>query len=183
MTTTHIALLRGINVGGNNRLSMTALGAAFADAGCTDVSTYIQSGNVVFTAAPRSIKQLPRLVPELIAKRHGITTPVVLRTAAELAAAIDNNPFLQAGADPATLHIGFLSDIPTPERIAALDPHRSPGDTFHLRGRDLYLHLPNGVARSKLTNAYLDATLGTTSTLRNWRTVLKLHEIAASTAG
>ncbi len=176
----HIALLRGLNVGGANRLPMTALAAAFTDAGCTDVRTCIQSGNVLFTAPPAAADRLPALIAKSLADRHGVKTPVILRTAAELADAIEHNPFLKAGADPATLHLAFLADAPSPKHAAALDPDRSPGDAFHLRKHDLYLHFPSGLARTKLTNAYLDSTLATTSTVRTWRTVLKLHELAAA---
>ena len=87
------------------------------------------------------------------------------------------NPFLKRRADPRALHVAFLADAPDRRSAGALDRARSPGDTFELRGREIYLHLPNGVARTRLTNAYLDATLATTSTLRNWRTVLALLEM------
>ena len=76
--------------------------------------------------------------------------------------------------------MAFLADAPGKREAAALDPERSPGDAFALVGRDLYLHLPNGVGRTKLTNAYLDRTLQTTSTLRNWRTVLELLEMTGA---
>ena len=102
--------------------------------------------------------------------------PVVTRSAVELRRAVEGNPFLAAGADVATLHVGFLASEPKAEPVAALDPARSPPDRFEVRGREIFLCLPDGVARSKLTNAYFDSKLATTSTFRNWRTVLTLLE-------
>ncbi len=87
---------------------------------------------------------------------------------------VDHNTFLKRGVDPGTLHVAFLADVPEAQRVAALDSRRSPGDSFEIRGRHIYLWLPNGVARTKLTNDYFDRTLRTTSTLRNWNTVQKL---------
>jgi len=174
----HVALLRGINVGGKHVLPMKDLAALFTKAGCGDVVTYIQSGNVVFAAADALAARIPSLVATAIERRFGFASPVVVRSARELAAVIEKNPFLRPGADLDRLHVAFLADAPSRERAAALDPKRSPGDAFTLRGRDLYLHLPNGVGRTKPTNDYLDRTLATVSTLRNWRTVTKLLELA-----
>lgn len=173
----HLALLRGINVGGKNKLSMSALSEMFAEAGCAEVRTYIQSGNVVFTATPALAQRLPDLISKRIADRFGLRVPVVLRSADELRQVAAGNPFLQSGADAESLHVAFLTDRPDDRRIAVLDPKRSPGDSFEVRGGEIYLHLPNGVAGTKLTNAYFDSKLATTSTVRNWRTVLKLVEM------
>ncbi len=178
MIVSHVALLRGLNVGGKNRLPMKDLAEVFSAAGCLDVQTYIQSGNVVFGASAALAKRLPALVSAAISKAHGHQVPIVLRTAEELRAAARGNPFLKAGADPDALHVAFLAEVPTAAAVSALDPERSPGDDFAVRGRDVYLRLPNGVARTKLTNAYIDRTLGTISTLRNWRTLLALLELA-----
>ena len=176
-TMPHVALLRGINVGGKNKVSMTALAEVFAQAGCTDVRTYIQSGNVVFLAARASAKRLSRLVPQQIRERFGFGVPIVIRTAEELGYVAANNPFLRPGSDTGSLYIAFLADAPNSCRVASLDPNRSWGDAFQVVGREVYLHLPNGAARTKLTNNYFDATLATVSTFRNWRTVSKLVEM------
>lgn len=177
MTETHIALLRGINVGGRNKLPMKDLAAIFDDLGCADVRTYIQSGNVVFTAPPDVAASIPDRAAAAISDRFGLTVPVVTRTASELAEAHRRNPFLAEGCAPKTLAVAFLANHPAPDRVAALDPDRSPPDRFAVIGREVYLHMPNGVARSKLTNAYLDARLATVSTARNLRTVGKLLEM------
>jgi len=174
---TYVALLRGVNVAGKNKLPMRDLAAIFTEAGCTNVRTYIQSGNVVFSADPGCAKRLPDLVPQRIADRFGFRPPLMLRTADELRKVATGNPFLKSDADVGSLHVAFLADLPPKRCVAALDQRRSPGDSFKVRGREIFLYLRSGVAGSKLTNDYFDSTLGTTSTLRNWRTVLKLLDI------
>jgi len=173
----HVALLRGINVGGKNRLRMADLVALLEEAGARDARTHLQSGNAVFAASRALAERLPRRLSAALAREHGLTVPVVLRSARELAAVAAHNPFLDEGADPSTLAVAFLAERPARSALAALDPERSPGDRLVARGRELYLHFPNGAARSKLTNAYLDRTLGTTSTVRNWRTVRALADL------
>ena len=173
----YIALLRGINVGGNRKLPMAELAKLFAGAGCSDVKTYIQSGNVVFESTPAVAAKISKTVGQGIQKKYSFEVEMVVRSAAELSAAIKRNPFHKAGADPKTLHVSFLSGKPTAAQVAALDPDRSPGDSFKLLGSEIYLLLPHGVARTKLTNQYFDSKLGVTSTLRNWNTVLALLEM------
>lgn len=173
----HVALLRGINVGGRNKLPMKELVALVSEAGAGDVVTYIQSGNVVFSAGAELARRMPALLSDAIAERLGLTIPVVMRSARQWRTVVEGNPFLADGADPKTLHAVLLAKAPSKKQAAALDPDRSPPDVFALRGAVLYLHCPNGVARSKLTNAYLDRTLGTITTSRNWRTVLKLQQM------
>ena len=174
---THVALLRGLNVGGKNKLSMKDLIAMFVAAGCADVRNYIQSGNIVFRANAALAGRIPQLVTAEIAERFHYRAPMVLRTADELLRVLRDNPFVQPGEDVGALHIMFLAGLPSSARVAMLDPRRSPPDSFVARGREIYLHCPNGVARTRLTNDYFDSTLGTLSTGRNWKTVLKLVEM------
>ena len=177
MASIYLALLRGINVGGKNKLAMKDLIAIFSEAGCENPRSYIQSGNLIFDAAPRVADGLPGRVAARIAERFGYRTPVVLRTADDLDAVVAGNPFLEAGCAEDELHVYFLADRPDPGRVAGLDPDRSPPDAFAVRGREIYLRLPNGMARTKLTNAYFDTRLATTSTGRNWRTVTGLLDL------
>jgi uncharacterized protein (DUF1697 family) len=180
MSATHVALLRGINVGGKNPLPMKALAEEFVAAGCGDVRTFIQSGNVVFSAPPgKDEGQVARLLCARLAQRFGYTAPLVLRTTKELGAAIADNPYMALGAPEETLHVMFLTAAPDPQAVETLDPDRSPGDDYQVIGREIYLRLPNGMARTKLTNAYFDSKLGVTSTARNWRTATKLLELMA----
>ena len=173
----HIALLRGINVGGHNKLPMKNLAAIFRQAGCNHVQTYIQSGNVVLQAEMNLVGRLPLIVNELIRQEFGFEIPVVIRSGAEMARVVQSNPFLAQGADPRELAVGFLAAQPDSARIANLDPHRSPPDEFVVQGSEIYLRYPHGLARSKLTNAYFDSKLKTISTFRNWRTVCRLVEL------
>jgi len=178
-STVHVALLRGINVGGKNKLPMKTLVELLEAAGCEDVRTYIQSGNAVFRAPPAA--GLADDLRARIRRRTKLEVPVVLRTGAELETVQRRNPFAREA--PESLHVAFLADAPGRAAAARLDPTRSPGDRFELRGRELYLHLPNGVARTKLTNAWLDRVLETTSTVRNWRTVGILAQMAREARG
>ena len=150
----------------------------FEDAGCTAVDTYIQSGNVVFQAEASLAARIPALITREIDDRFGYRVPVVTRTAEDLREVVRENPFLRAGVDQVRLHVAFLAQVPDDLWVADLEPQRSPPDLFQARGRDIFLHCPDGVARTKLTNAYFDSKLTTTITVRNWRTVTALLEMA-----
>jgi len=177
MSVPHLALLRGVNVGGNNKLPMKDLVSVFIEAGAGNVRTYIQSGNVIFTAPSRLSSQIPGLVSTRISAQFGFQTSVVMRSAKQLRDLIAYNPFLEAGAFEESLHVLFLAGRPKADAVQELDPNRSPPDAFAVRGQEVFLYLPNGVAHTKLTNAYFDSALATTSTGRNWRTVTKLLDL------
>jgi len=175
MITRHLALLRGINVGGKHSLPMKELAAIFEEAGCAEVRTLIQSGNVVFAADAKLAKRLPGLVEAAIQARFGFPAPVVLCSAAELAEAMEASPFLAKGVPEDEVHLMVLKDLPAPAKAQALGASPFPPDGFVLEGRVIHLHLPHGTAKTRLTNAWFDARLGTVSTLRNWRTMTKLR--------
>lgn len=177
-----VALLRGVNVGGKNRLPMKALAAFFEEAGAAKVRTYIQSGNVLLEAAPARAARIGADVTARIRARLGFDAPILLRSAEELAAVVKGNPFLRAGADPATLHVLFLPERPAAAAVAALDRGRSLPDAFEVRGAEVYLCLPNGMGRTKLGVDYFDRALATRCTARNWRTVTTLLELAGEPA-
>lgn len=155
-----VALLRGSNVGEKNSLPMKDLRGIFVEAGCEDARAYVQNGNVVFRASPSIFAELSCLIATRIAERFGSRTPVVLRTAGQFCNVVLNNPFLAVGEDEQMLYVISLADQPGAERVAALD-----------------LRSPCGVAESKLTDDYLDSTLATMTTARNWRTVTKLLDL------
>ncbi len=178
MPATHVALLRGINVGGKNRLGMTDLSALVREAGGRDVKTLIQSGNVVFSAPARVASTFDEALTRAISARFGLSVPVIVRTVDELGRVAGAHPLAREGLGPKHLHVGFLARDPASDRVARLDQGRSPPDSFAVRGREVYLACPNGMGRTKLTNAYFDATLGSISTFRNWNTVLALAELA-----
>jgi uncharacterized protein (DUF1697 family) len=173
----NVALLRGINVAGRNRLPMKDLVSLFAQAGCLDVTNYIQSGNVVFTAPAAGLNALPAVITKRIAERFGLRVPVIVRTGAELERIISRNPFPLIEAPGKFLHVYFLADLPDAKAVRDLDPERSPPDSFRVSGREIYGHFPNGIGKTKLSNAWFDSKLFTISTARNWATVLKLFEM------
>lgn len=180
---TFVALLRGINVGGKNKLPMKDLVAMFVRVGCVNVRHYIQSGNIVFDAPPKIAARIPTLVGAEIERELGLRAPLLVRTHDELRAVSLGNPLLKAGVALCSLYVMFLQGSSRGAQnyeSVALDPQRSPPDTFVVKGREIYLSLPNGAGRSKLTNAYFDAKLGTVSTARNWNTVLKLVGMSAA---
>jgi uncharacterized protein (DUF1697 family) len=169
--TSYVALLRGINVGGSNTVPMADLRAMFAAVGFADAQTYIQSGNVVFSANARETALVGQL-EAAIAKGFSLQIPVVVRSRAQLAAVLAADPFPDAASNMA--HVAFLSDKPSAKAIATLDPERSPPDEFLVAGREVYLHYPNGSGRSRLTADYLERVLGVRATVRNRNTVTKL---------
>ena len=173
MPSTHLALLRGINVGGKNMLPMKDLAAFFQEAGGKDVRTYIQSGNVLFNATERNASRIPELVTVRVGKRFGFEPPIVVRSAAEVAAVVEANPYPKA-VETDGLYVRFLADDPGAAMVKALDPKRSHPDVYSVIGREIYMNLLTGAAKTKLTNAYFDSKLATISTSRNWRTTTKL---------
>jgi uncharacterized protein (DUF1697 family) len=173
----YVALLRGINLGAKNKIPMSELESMFVSLGFEDVGTYIQSGNVVFRSSSGGEKIAAR-IEQRIVKAFGLKITVVMRTPAELKAIAKSNPFVSREADLSKLHVVFLKSQPKAKAIAQLDPERSPGDDFSVHGREIYLHLPKGFGRSKLTLDYFERRLGVDATARNWKTVLKLLELA-----
>ncbi len=128
-TKPHVALLRGINVGGKNQLPMSALVELFSANQCSQVQTYIQSGNVVFHCTATVAAGIGALVSQRIEKRFGYQLPVIVRSGQELDQILQANPFLgKAGIGEAALHVMFLADQPAPSALAGLDPNRSPPD-------------------------------------------------------
>jgi uncharacterized protein (DUF1697 family) len=178
-STTFVALLRGVNVGGRNEVPMADLRSALSALGLGDVVTYIQSGNVVFRAPAPDPASLAVAIESCVEETFGLLARAVLRTRDELLTVVAANPFLERGADPSTFHVLFLDRTPAPSAVAELDPGRSPPDEYEVRGREIYLHLPNGMGRTKLSGDYFERRLGVAATARNWKTVLKLVELAA----
>lgn len=175
----YVALLRGINVGGRNRLAMDELARLFEHSGCDSVKTYIQSGNVAFVSTLSIALKARESVAAAVSARMGTDIPIVLRSVHDLGRAVEENPFLAESQDPRSLHVGFLSDRPSRDRILSLDPDRSPPDEFVVRGKEIYLRLPNGMSGTRFTASYVERVLGTAATFRNWRTVVNLLNMAA----
>lgn len=175
---TYVALLRGINVGGNRIIKMADLREMFAGAGARDVETYIQSGNVVFGHAARSATKLAADLEKTILAETGFAVPVVLRSAAELAQVIAANPFAKADVDK--LHISFLASALADDALGGVSARAFAPEQFSAAAREVYLHLPGGIGNSKLAVALMKVKALSSATARNWRTVLTLSEMAAS---
>ena len=172
-----IALLRGINVGGNNILPMQDLRALLTELGLQQVRTYIQSGNVVFQNAEVASSQLSGVIARAISERYGFEPSVLVLTEEDLARAIALNPFPDAITEPKSLHLFFLASAPQDPDLSALEKARKDGEEFALIDRVFYLHAPAGIGRSKLA-AGVEKSLGVPVTARNWRSVDKIMALA-----
>jgi uncharacterized protein (DUF1697 family) len=172
-----IVLLRGVNLGPRNRISMPDLREALEDGGYDDVRTYLQSGNVVLTSAA-SAKKVARDCEQVIADRFGLEIDVVVRTRNELAKVVERNPLGRGAKDPKRYQVSFLAAKPDPKLVAKLIDTAVPREELVSIGRELYAWHPEGIARSKLWAQLAGKGLGVTATTRNWTTVTKLLELA-----
>jgi uncharacterized protein (DUF1697 family) len=176
--TTLIALLRGINVGGNNKLPMKELSALLTGMGLRGVQTYIQSGNVVFSCDIKSKATLAAKISAAIKVQHGFAPHILLLEAAELKKAMAGNPYPEAEAAPKSLHLFFLDEVPQQPDLKALETIKADNERFKLAGKVFYLHAPDGIGDSKLA-ARAEKLLGVPASGRNWNTVCKLAEMVA----
>lgn len=189
MAARRIALLRGINVGGGKKVPMAQLRELFARLGHRAVRTYVQSGNVVFTAADPDATpaQLAEAIERAIEEELGFPVVVMVRTRDELAAAIDRDPFRGVADHPSRYHVLFLGGEVDSDGLEEIDAAAFEPERFAVRGRELYLWTPEGIGRSKLAQALSRRRLGVEATARNWRTVTTLLALAdaeeESTAG
>jgi uncharacterized protein (DUF1697 family) len=175
---THIALLRGINVGGKASVPMAALRTMFADLGFADAKTLLQSGNVVFTGKGKTPAALERLLEAEAKQRFGWHIDFFVRSASEWRKIIEANPFAaEAKRDPGHLVVVCFKDKPAVAAAKALQAAIKGRETFRIAGRHAYVVYPDGIGRSKFTLGLIEKTLDTRGTGRNWNTVLKLAEL------
>jgi uncharacterized protein (DUF1697 family) len=172
-----VVLLRGINIGSRNRVSMPKLREALEEAGFTDVQTYLQSGNVVLEsrAKPETVR---RKVEQLIEEQFGLEIAVVVRTKAELAGVAKRDPHAKIAKDPKRYQVTFLSKKLPAKTVRELEQAAAPDERMVVAGREVYAWHPAGVARSKLWSKLAGQGLGVTATSRNWTTVEALLELA-----
>jgi uncharacterized protein (DUF1697 family) len=176
----HVALLRAVNLGQHNKISMADLKALLVGLGFEDVQTLLQSGNVVFEAAGRTAAQLEQALEGAAAKRLALETGFFVRTAKEWQTVVDANPFpKEATVDPGHLLAVVLKDPVTLANVTALQKAIVGREVVRAKGRCLYVVYPDGIGRSKLTSAMIEKKLGTRGTGRNWNTVLKLAALVA----
>lgn len=178
--TTFISLLRGINVGGHRKLPMADLRGLCGELGFAAVQTYIQSGNVVFTANGAA-DAIEAALEQGIVRVFGFHVDVVVRTAAQWATIVAGNP-LRATAETEADHVllGVSKRPPQAEVVETLRARATAGERVEAAGEVLWFHYPSGMGRSKWTPALLDRLVGSPLTARNWRTVLKLAELAGA---
>jgi uncharacterized protein (DUF1697 family) len=177
MQATWIALFRGINVGGRNILPMKQFVPLLNKIGAEDVRTYIQSGNVVFRHDETDTEKLVTQLRTAVAENAGFSPEVLLLSAQSFSAIAACNPYPPAS----TTHVFFLAARPADPDVATLDDLAAPSEQFELDDQALFLHAPDGLARSKLA-ARVERTLGVGATARNGRTVTKIQSLVADLA-
>ncbi len=158
---------------------MAELAEALRGLGFGAVTTYLQSGNAVFSATGRP-ERVAGSVEACLAERFGLGVPVLVRTQPEMEDLVEANPFLAEGADPASLHVTFLAEEPGPAARSLEPPPGAGRDRFVCAGREVFVHCPGGYGRTKLDNSFFERRLGTAATTRNWRTVTALAELAGA---
>lgn len=177
--TTYISILRGINVGGQKMIKMEALRKTYTELGFRNVTTYVQSGNVIFTEAIDDPYDLERKISAQIEKDFGFEVQVMVLTMDKLKLIINNNPFSkEPDKDEAYLHVTFLSSTPSPYDKALIESRRENGEEISFSDEAVYLYCPNGYGRTKLNNNFLETKLKVEATTRNWRTTKELLKIA-----
>ena len=175
----YAALLRDINVGGNKKVAMAELRALLTGLGYADVTTYLQSGNAVFSSPEQPAGAVGSAIEAAIAADLGTGVRVVIRTGAEIAAAIERCPLPGAPQNPSRFFVVFLSAEPDPALAREIQQQSFGPDQIWVRGSEAFLWCPNGAAETKLTNNLIEKRLGVTATSRNWNTVNKLASLAA----
>jgi uncharacterized protein (DUF1697 family) len=176
---TYVALLRGINLGARNKIAMQDLRTLFESLGAEEVSTYVQSGNVVFKSSAGPVG-LVEQIEAAIRRDLGLEVTALVRTGAQMTKVASQNPFARGKrrVQPTALHVTFLAEKPDGVSVRTLDTSRAGSDELRVVGQEIYLHTPNGYGRSKLSNAFFEKHLGVAATTRNWKTVTALAELA-----
>lgn len=174
-----ISMLRGVNVGGHNKIKMDALRALYESLKFTGCQTHIQSGNVIFKTKERNLAKLSSQMQTAMERSFGFRPDVILRTSDELRDVIARNPFAKRrGIEPSKLLITFLVRPPTAQARDNLLRLKTDPEELRIDGRELYIFYPHGIARSKLSSTLIERTLKVSGTGRNWNSVTKMLAIA-----
>ncbi|CAN5512463.1 DUF1697 domain-containing protein [soil metagenome] len=178
----YIALLRGVNVGGNP-LQMDWLRGACEGLGLKDVRTYVQSGNLIFHSSLGAVKLAGAIKAEIDAHAR-LPVTLIIRNAMEIAGVVAGNPFLkQAGVDLTKLHVTFFNKPPENPRRDKLEVLAGDRDAYRLAKSEMFLHCPVNYGQTKLSNTAIEKVLEVGATTRNWKTVTTLLEMATSQRG
>ena len=180
--TTYISILRGINVSGQRSIKMDALRKTYETLGFRNVTTYVQSGNVIFSVEDIEINILEQKISRQIEKEFGFDVPIIVLTVNKLKQVIDTNPFLlDKNKEHSFLHVTFLSSKPVHYDPKVIEEKKQNGEELFFTDNAVYLYCPNGYGRTKLTNNLLEAKLKVGATTRNWKTTNELLKIASQT--
>jgi uncharacterized protein (DUF1697 family) len=176
---TYIALLRGINVGGKNMIPMAVLKKHFEQHGFSSVSTYQQSGNVVFQSDYANEKEIEYFLKKSINEAYSLQIEVIVKYASVLSEIILHNPFEnQIKLEGDKTGVAFLSEVPSAESILKIQQFDCQTDEYFFFHDYFYIYCPNGFGRARLTNAVLESKLKLKSTIRNWKTIHALAKIS-----
>jgi uncharacterized protein (DUF1697 family) len=176
---TYLSMLRGINVSGQKKIPMAELKSIYEDLEFKNVTTYIQSGNVIFQT--ENELELSKRIERKIEENFKFHVPVIIRTNTEMEMILTENPFLkEKNINVERLHVTFLNESPAVGNLEKLKAISCENDTFVILGKDIYLYCPNGYGRTKLNNNFFENKLKVTATTRNWRTVCELAKISKS---
>jgi uncharacterized protein (DUF1697 family) len=171
----HVAFLRGINVGGHNKVTMSDLRDLLGELGFAGVTSLLQSGNLVFESDRQTGACLERLLEKETAQRLGVSADYVLRSADELEKTVAHNPFPKEAKDnPSHLLVMFLKTAPPAKEVDALRASIQGPEIIGCDGKQLYIAYPAGIGRSKLTATVIEQKLASRGTARNWNTIRKL---------
>ena len=174
----YVALLRSVNVAGHGRIAMDELRASFEALGYADVTTYIQTGNVLFSAGSKNGAAIAGAIEQRLDEDFGDSPAVLVRSVPDLLRVGSASPYAKAGADPARHHVTVLATRPSQAALGGLVLPPSRRDELVVDGTEVYVHTPDGYAQTKYTGTFLERRLGVVSTTRNWNTVTKLCELA-----
>jgi len=172
-----IAILRGINVGGKRKILMSDLKAMFEKLGFSNITTYIQSGNVVFESTLENAK-LAELIEVSIHDVFGHDVPVIIISYEDLRRTVEFNPFNTNEADINKLYLTFLKQKPSNENLEIIKAFNHGPDKFQIIELNAFIYCEGKYHESKLTNVFFEKKLKVGATTRNWKTVLKLLELS-----
>ena len=173
----YISILRGINVGGKRKILMADLKELYEDLGFNNITTYIQSGNVIFDYTNTSNNDIAEKIQTAIKNKYDFDVPCIVRTKTEWEQSVKMNPFVQEN-EIESLHLTFLKDIPEKDKLESIQKLDFSPEAFEVINNDAFILCPGKYHKTKLSNNFFESKLKVQATTRNWKTVLKLLEIS-----
>ena len=174
-------MLRGINVSGQKLIKMKALQQSYEDLEFQNITTYLQSGNVIFTSEEVNSKMLEQRISEQIETDFGFNVPVIVLTIDKLKQVIDNNPFQKTSDMNQFVYVTFLYSMPELYNKESIENKKQGGEEVVFTDNVVFLYCPNGYGKTKLTNNFIETKLNVEATTRNWKTTNELLNIALET--